>query len=221
MSGQWRRRRRKRRARLIFHLARAPVAAPVDCGTVISAAIALLVLVDDPVAANCGDAVSEALVVPNLSIIRGDAARGPGIRECVHVLKLLSHDERTRYVRACCVTVVAHAELVADLVRQDESSCAGLVRFGHHHNSSGSMRMAAPNDAVLPGGALIYREARGHSSRNDHPTVFCVVSTDAVCVGSTYETSVQVTTREQIRDVVEWKILQVFVSPHPKRVQQD
>jgi hypothetical protein len=43
------------------------------------------------------------------------------------VLKLLSHDERTRHVRASRVTVVAHAELMADLVRQDESSSAWRV----------------------------------------------------------------------------------------------
>ena len=108
-------------------MARAPVAARVDCGTVILTAIALLVLVDDPVAASCGDAVREALVVPNLSFIRRHAARRPGIRRCVHVLKLLSHDERARYVRARRVTVVAHAELMADLVRQDESSSAWRV----------------------------------------------------------------------------------------------
>jgi hypothetical protein len=43
------------------------------------------------------------------------------------VLKLLSHDERARYVRTRRVTVVAHAELVADLVRQEESSSAWHV----------------------------------------------------------------------------------------------
>jgi hypothetical protein len=43
------------------------------------------------------------------------------------VLKLLSHDERTRHIHASRVTVVAHAELVADLVRQDESSSAWRV----------------------------------------------------------------------------------------------
>ena len=61
-------------------MARAPVAARVDCGTVIQTAIALLVLVDDPVAASCGEAVREAFVVPNLSFIRGDTARRTGIR---------------------------------------------------------------------------------------------------------------------------------------------
>jgi hypothetical protein len=43
------------------------------------------------------------------------------------MLKLLSHDEITRYVRARRVTVMAHAELMADLVRQDESSSAWRV----------------------------------------------------------------------------------------------
>jgi hypothetical protein len=43
------------------------------------------------------------------------------------VLKLLSHDEITRHVRASRVTVVAHTELMADLVRQDESSSAWRV----------------------------------------------------------------------------------------------
>ena len=119
---------------MIFQLARAPIAARVDCGTVILTAIALLVLVDDPVATDCGDPVREALVVPNLSIIRRDAARRPGIRGCVHVLKLLSHDERTRHIHASRVTVMAHAELVADLVRQDESDCARYIQFGHHRN---------------------------------------------------------------------------------------
>ena len=112
---------------MIFQLARAPIAARVDCGTVIHTAIALLVLVDDPVAANCGDAVREALVVPNLSFIRRDTARGPDFCRCVHVLKLLSHDKRTRHIHASRVTVVAHAELMADLVRQDESSSAWRV----------------------------------------------------------------------------------------------
>ena len=112
---------------MIFQLARAPIAARVDCGTVILTAIALLVLVDDPVATDCGDPVREALVVPNLSFISRDTARGPYFCRCVHVLKLLSHDERTRHVRASRVTVVAHAELMADLVRQDESSSAWRV----------------------------------------------------------------------------------------------
>jgi hypothetical protein len=43
------------------------------------------------------------------------------------VLKLLSHDERARHVRARRVTVVAHAELMTDLVRQEESSSAWHV----------------------------------------------------------------------------------------------
>jgi|TARA_B100000482_G_scaffold52137_1_gene35021 hypothetical protein len=50
------------------------------------------------------------------------------------MLKLLSHDEITRYVRARRVTVMAHAELMADLVREDESDCAWYIRFGHHRN---------------------------------------------------------------------------------------
>ena len=112
---------------MIFQLARAPIAARVDCGTVILTAIALLVLVDDPVATDCGDPVREALVVPNLSIIRRDAARGPDFRGCVYMLKLLSHDERTRHIHASRVTVVAHAELMADLVREDESDCAWYI----------------------------------------------------------------------------------------------
>ena len=100
---------------------------------------------------------------------------------------------------------------------QDESSCAGLVRFGHHHNSSGSMRMAAPNDAVLPGGALIYREARGHSSETIIPQCFASSPQTLYAWEAPYETSVQVDHREQIRDVMEWKILQVFVSTSQTR----
>jgi hypothetical protein len=83
------------------------------------------------------------------------------------------------------------------------------------------MRVAAPNDAILTGGAFIHPEAGGPVPRNDRPAVFRIVSTDAVRVRSTYEASVQVTTREQIRDIIGWKGLQIFVSPHPKRVQQD
>ena len=71
----------------------------------------------------------EALVIPNLSFILRDAARRPGFRRRVHVLKLLGHDERTRHIRASRVAVVAHAELVTDFVREDESGCGGSVRF--------------------------------------------------------------------------------------------
>jgi hypothetical protein len=80
------------------------------------------------------------------------------------------------------------------------------------------MRVAAPNDAILTGGALVHPEGRGPVPRNDRTAVFRIVSTDAVRVRSTYEASVQVTTREQIHDVIGWKGLQVFVSPNPERV---
>ena len=63
------------------------------------------------------------------------------------------------------------------------------------------MRVAAPNDAILAGGAFIHPEGRGPVPRNDRTAVFRIVSTDAVRVRSTYETSIQVTTREQIHDV--------------------
>jgi hypothetical protein len=80
------------------------------------------------------------------------------------------------------------------------------------------MRVAAPNNAILTGGALIHPEARARVARYHRPAVFRIVSTDAVRVRSTYETSIQVTTREQIHDVIGWKGLQVFVSPNPERV---
>ena len=64
------------------------------------------------------------------------------------------------------------------------------------------MRVAAPDNAVLPGGALVHTEARGSVPWNDRPAVFRVVAADAVLVRGTHDTSNQVTTRKQESDVV-------------------